>query len=169
MLKVRREVKKFGKKGEKTNWTYLEIEADLAQKINKGVKKLYKVKGLINGIPFRQTNLTPMGEGNYILSINAELRRKLKLNIGDMVTLNIEVDLEVYTLNDDLMACLAEDSTALLQFNKIPAGEQRYFSKWVDAAKTLETSSRRIASILNAMHKKLGYAEMIRQSKKESE
>ena len=42
MQHVQLEVKKFGKKGEKTNWTYVEIEAALAQRINKGVKKLYK-------------------------------------------------------------------------------------------------------------------------------
>lgn len=165
MVQLKLIVEKFGQKGEKSGWTYLAISAAIAQKINKGVKTLYKVKGKINGIPFAQTNLVPMGGGDYILALNAELRRKIKVAVGEVVNVEIEVDSTIYTFNEDLIHCLQEDKNAFDYFSQLAPGHQRYFSKWIDAAKTLETQSKRIAAVLRALNLKQDYGQMIRSQK----
>ncbi|HQV55523.1 MAG TPA: YdeI/OmpD-associated family protein, partial [Chitinophagaceae bacterium] len=43
---------------------------------------------------------------------------------------------------------------------------QKYFSKWIDAAKTEPTKVKRITMAVNALAKKVGYPEMIRAAKK---
>ena len=168
MIQLKLKIEKFGQKGEKTGWTYLPISASQAQKINKGVKVLYKVKGSVNDIPFEQTNLVPMGGGDYILALNAELRRKLKAAIGEIVILKIEVDKKEYLFNEDLMDCMMDDENASAYFKQLAPGHQRYFSKWIDAAKTIETKSKRIAAVLLALNLKQDYGEMIRSQKEKN-
>ena len=68
---------KFDKQGEKTGWTYIEIAAVIAEKLNPGVKKGYQVKGKLDNYPFRGFNLLPMGEGKFILALKADVRKKL--------------------------------------------------------------------------------------------
>jgi hypothetical protein len=45
MIKFTATLLKFDKQGEKTGWTYIEIPADLAQKLKPGNKKIFRVKG----------------------------------------------------------------------------------------------------------------------------
>ncbi len=45
------------------------------------------------------------------------------------------------------------------------ARRQRYFSNWIDSAKTEETRAKRIRRHLNAMLKSMKYSEMIRAMK----
>ena len=41
-------IRKFSKKGEKTGWTYVEIESTIANLINPNTKTSFRVKGTIN-------------------------------------------------------------------------------------------------------------------------
>jgi uncharacterized protein YdeI (YjbR/CyaY-like superfamily) len=50
-------------------------------------------------------------------------------------------------------------------FKKLVGAEQRYFSKWIDSAKTEETKAKRIAMMINAMLKGWRYGEMMRANK----
>jgi len=72
-------VYKFGNMGEKTGWTYIDIDKSLAQQLNPGIKTSYRVKGMMNETAFKSVALVPMGEGNYIMAINAEMRKKRRL------------------------------------------------------------------------------------------
>ena len=54
-------------------------------------------------------------------------------------------------------------------FKTLSGSHQRYFSKWIDSARTEQTKSKRIAQSVNALAKKKGYPEMMRALKKDNE
>ena len=61
-----------------------------------------------------------------------------------------------------MMECLAEDENVMKQFSSQPLSVQRYFSKWVDSAKTDFTKSDRISKTFFAMKNKMDYGQMLR-------
>ena len=65
------------------------------------------------------------------------------------------------------MECLADEPKAIAYFKTLPPGHQRYFSHWIDSAKTVPTESKRIAQAVSALAKGFGYGEMMRSLKKE--
>ena len=81
-----------------------------------------------------------------------------------MVKVQLEADDSVFVFNPDFMDCLADEPAAKTFFNSLTGSHQRYFSKWIDSAKTEPTKTKRIAMAVNALAKKWGYPEMIRAS-----
>ena len=108
----------------------------------------------------------PMGDGNFILSVNAEMRKAIKRNHGAMVEVELSVDTSEFKIDSDLMECLNEDQEALAYFNKLPPSHRNYYSKWIESAKTEDTKAKRIALTLNALSKQMNYGEMLRENKK---
>ena len=66
------------------------------------------------------------------------------------------------------MDCLADEPAAIEFFKTLAGSHQRYFSKWIDSAKTIETKTKRIAWAVTALAKKQGYGEMIRSHSKKN-
>ncbi len=158
-------IEKFGKKGEKSGWSYIFIPFDLAQKMNPASRKSFKVKGYLDKTAINGISLSPMGEGNYILPLKAALRKELGKKAGAAVLVQLEKDESEFVFNEDLMLCLKDDTEALEFFTSLPLSHQKYFSKYVEAAKTIETKDKRIVQILKAMSFKQNYPEMIRADK----
>ncbi len=157
---------RFASKGEKTGWTYVEVPADLAHQLQPDSKQSFRVKGLLDNYAIRGVALVPMGEGNYILPLNGAFRKGIRKGEGALLQVKLEVDHE-FKLDppDDLVACLEDVPGTIEQFYKQPGSHQRYFTKWIESAKTEETRVKRIAHTVEAMVKKLNYAEMIRSLK----
>lgn len=156
---------RFGSMGEKTGWTYVDIPAETALKINPGVRKGYRVKGKIDGHAFKGKSILPMGEGAFIFTVDAAMRKAIGKRHGALVTIELSKDQTEYVLNALLMECLQDDPAAWNYFNSLPRSHRNYFSKWVDSAKTDQTVAKRISRIVMAMSKKQGFAEMMRESK----
>jgi hypothetical protein len=165
MIKFTAVLKKFGDQGEKTGWTYFEIPAELAEKLNPGVKKSYRVKGKLDEHPIKQVALVPMGEGNFIIAVNAAMRKGIGKRQGASVKVQLEIDAAEWKLNEDFLACLEDEPRAMSFFKSLAPSHQRYFSTWIDSAKTEETRAKRIAATLNAMLRSMNYGEMIRAMK----
>jgi len=155
-------IQKFGAKGEKTGWTYIEIPADLAQQLKPANKKEFKVKGKLDKHSISRLSVLPMGNGLFILPLNASLRKALGKNKGAMLQVSLQEDKSDFVFNPDFMECLADDPTAKAFFESLTGSHQRYFSKWIDSAKTEPTRVKRITMAVNALAKKWGYGEMIR-------
>lgn len=155
-------IKNFGSQGEKTGWTYVEIPAKFAEQIKPGTRKSFRVKGKLDNHKIQQVALLPMGEGNFILPFNAEIKKGVKKNIGANVTLQLTEDKKEYELNAELMECLSDEPEALKHFQQLAPSHQRYFSKWIDSAKTESTKTKRIARTINAMIKGQDYGAMLR-------
>jgi hypothetical protein len=158
-------LQKFDKKGEKTGWTYLEIPAHLAQELNPDTKTSYRVKGHLDEFPIKLVALLPMGDGGFIMPVNADMRKGIYKKEGASVKVAIEVDTDPLPLSADLLDCLADEPAALAFFNTLPKGHQNYYSKWIEDAKTTETKTKRITQAVKGLAMGLGYGEMIRYFK----
>jgi hypothetical protein len=159
-------IQRFDKKGEKTGWSYIEISVAQAQKLKPGTRTSFRVKGKLDQFAIKQVALIPMGDGKFIIPFNATMRKGTGKKHGDKVKVVLEADESKFKLNADFMACLKDDPVANAYFKSLPVGHQRYFSKWIDSAKTTPTKTKRIVMAVNALARKMGFPEMIREEKR---
>ncbi len=153
---------KFSKMGEKTGWTYIEVPADVAEKLFPGNKKSFRVKGCLDDYKIKGVALSPMGGGDFIMPLNAALRKGIGKREGAMLRVTLQRDTAELVVDPDLIECLKEEPEAFNYFSSMPKSHQNYFSKWIEAAKTPETKAKRIARTIHALSNKMNYAEMIR-------
>ena len=158
----------FGEQGEKTGWTYVEIPADLAQQLKPGTKTSFRVRGMLDNYAVSGLALMPMGEGNFIMALKAELRKKIHKNAGAMLRVSIEEDIEYKVeLPAELQEFFDFEPEAAEFFFSLPKSHREYFIKWIDGAKTPETRAKRIVNTANAALRKLKYNQMLRAMKKD--
>jgi hypothetical protein len=169
MVQLTTVMKRFDRQGEKTGWTYIEIPSDVAQKLKPGNKKEFKVKGKLDAHLISRVSLLPMGGGSFIMPINAAMRKAIGKRHGAMVKVQLTADNSEFVFNKDFMECLADEPAAMVFFKTLPSSHQRYFSKWIDSARTEPTKSKRIAQAVNALARSQGYPEMMRGLKKDNE
>jgi hypothetical protein len=165
MIAYTTKILRFGKKGEKTGWSYIEISKIQAEKLNAGVKKTYRIKGKIDQHPIGKIAILPMGDGNFILPMNADIRKGTGKTAGDIVKVQFELDVRELKMSSDFLKCLNDDQRALDFFKTLPKGHQNYFSKWIDGAKTNATKAKRITMAIIGLASGQGYGEMIRANK----
>jgi hypothetical protein len=167
MIEFTASIQQFGSQGEKTGWSYIEIPADLAQKLKPGNKKAFRVKGKLDDHPVKGVSLLPMGGGKFIMAINAGMRKAIHKKKGGMLKVKLEADNKPYELNKEFVECLNDDPAAISYFKTLPKSHQNYFSKWIESAKTIETKAKRIAQAVNGLSKRQGFGEMLRELKKQ--
>ena len=165
MIHFEATIKKFGSKGEKSGWTYIDIPADIASQLKPGNKKEFKVKGKLDKYAFKRISLLPMGGGPFIMALNATIRKAIGKRHGAMVTVQLTADDSSFIFNKDFLDCLNDDPVASVFFKSLTGSHQRYISKWIEAAKTEPTRVKRIANAVNALSKKMGFREMLRAGK----
>ena len=158
-------LKKFASQGEKTGWTYIEVPKKVTEQLMPGSKKPFRVKGTIDDCKIRRVALIPMGEGNFIIAVNALMRKAIRKQKGASVQLEIEVDSSTLKISPAFIACLNDEPAALQEFNKMPQSHRQYYSNWIDSAKTDTTKTKRIALAVNTLARKMNYGEMIRSQK----
>ncbi len=160
----------FAEQGEKTGWSYIEIPADLAQEMKPGNKKSFRVRGMLDGVAVSGMALMPMGSGNFIMALKADVRKKLHKNAGAMLQVMLEEDVDFkIEMPDDLSECFDFEPDALEFFNSLAKSHRNYFITWINDAKTSETRAKRIVNTVNAMLRKWSYSQMMRAMKKERE
>jgi hypothetical protein len=169
MITFKAKIRKFDKQGEKTGWTYVEISATQAQKLNPGKKVGYRVKGSLDQHPIQRVAILPMGEGRFIIPLNAKMRKAIGKGQGEQLQVKIEVDERNIPPSADFMKCLRDEPRALTHFKTLSGSHQRYFSKWIEEAKTFETKTKRITMAVVALSSDLGFPEMLRAQKKRRE
>ena len=167
MIEYKALIHKFNKKGEKTGWTYIIVPTDIAQSIKPGNKKSFRVKGKLDGFAVKQVALVPMGGGDFILPVNAAIRKGIGKRKGAQLAVQLEADDSAIAISADLLACLENEPKAREHFNQLPKGEQNYFSKWVDSAKTAPTKEKRILFALKAFSHGLRFGPAMRALKEE--
>jgi len=159
----------FAEQGEKTGWSYIDIPADLASQLKPGNKQSFRVKGTLDALPVRGMALMPMGEGNFIMALKAEVRKALGKNKGAMLRARLEEDTDFrIEMPDDLKACFDFEPEALEFYNTLPKSHRDYFIRWINEAKTDETRAKRIVNTINAMLRKWRFNVMLREMKKEN-
>lgn len=130
-----------------------------------GFKKSFRVKGLLDEYAIKSVALIPMGDGKYIMPVNATMRKAIKKNKGQKVTVQIEADDEIIPLSSSFLECLQDDPEAMKNFKKMPPSHQQYYSKWIESAKTDATKIKRIAMAVNGLARNMDYGAMLREEK----
>jgi len=169
MIRFNTKIQQFQEMGEKTGWSYIRIPAALARQLKPDNKKSFRVKGRLDDLPISGMALLPMGEGDFIMALKAEIRKKLRKQKGDGLAVQLEVDTKKIEPPKDLLECLADEPKAIEYFKTLPKSHQNYFGNWIKSARTEETRARRIVRVVDAMLKKFSYAEMIRAARDEKD
>jgi hypothetical protein len=165
MVTFTTKILRFEKMGEKTGWSYIVISQRQAEQLNPGCKKSFRVKGSLDGHTISKTALLPMGEGTFILPMNAAIRKATGKKAGDSIKAQFEIDERPLTLSTEFIQCLKDEPRAYDFFKTLPKGHQNYFSKWIESAKTIQTKTKRITMAVIALSSGQGYSEMIRANK----
>ncbi|MCF6402974.1 YdeI/OmpD-associated family protein [Chitinophaga filiformis] len=166
MVKYTATMLKFDKQGEKTGWTYIVIPEDIAQELKPGNKKSFRVKGKLDKHTIEAVALMPMGDGSFIMPVNAEMRKAIAKRAGAQLAVQIEEDDNPEPVSSpELMECLADEPEALAFFNSLAKGHRNYFMKWIESAKTEPTKAKRIAQAVTALARKQDYPAMMRANK----
>jgi Domain of unknown function (DUF1905)/Bacteriocin-protection, YdeI or OmpD-Associated len=167
MIRFETTLRKFGKKGEKTGWTYISLSAHQAQQLKPDTKTSFRVRGKLDSLSVAGLALIPMGKGDFILAVNAQIRKKLGKENGDRIKAELEFDAKEPVISSDLIKCLREEPQALQYFKSLPKSHRHYFSKWIEDAKTSATKTKRIVQAVMALSGRQGFGEMIRAAKNE--
>jgi hypothetical protein len=162
MIQFTTRILQFAEQGEKTGWTYIVVTAVQAGKLIPNNKRSFRVKGKLDDHPIKGVALLPMGEGDFIMALNATIRKAIRKGKGATLKVQLEVDKTRIEPPADLLECLADEPNAMAYFKQMPKSHQNYFGNWVRSAKTDETRARRIARVVTAMAKKQTYGEMLR-------
>lgn len=166
MIHLKAEIERFETNGEKTGWSYVFIPNAIANQIKPGERRSIRVKGTIDQVEINGIGLMPMGEGDFIMALNKELRKKLRKEAGDKVELYLSFDADFkIEMPDDLEICLADEEVLLKQFLSMPKSHQNYFINWLNTAKTEVTRTKRLVMIVNAMAKKYDFGQMVRAAR----
>jgi hypothetical protein len=167
MIQFTTTIKRFDTQGEKTGWTYIDVPGDLAQQLVPENRKGFRVKGLLDKYRFEGLSLIPMGGGNFILPLNATIRKAIHKKQGAMLDVKLDVDPKPILPPPELMECLSDEPKALANFNKLPKSHQNYYTKWINEAKTEVTKTKRIAQTVTALSRGMDFGEAMRSMKKE--
>jgi Domain of unknown function (DUF1905)/Bacteriocin-protection, YdeI or OmpD-Associated len=158
-------IQKFASKGEKTGWTYVHIPEDIILKLKLKNKKEFRIKGSMDNVKFERLATYPIGDGHFIIALNADLRKKLGKKEGAMLRVMFELDKSEALKSQELLDCLAQEPEAEKQFQSLLLSHQNYFHRYVYTAKGADTRAGRIINVINAMYKKMDFGEMVRSLK----
>ena len=166
MVRFNTTIQKFEQQGEKTGWTYILIPAAIAQKLKPGNKKSFRVKGRLDDYSIGGVALIPMGEGDFIMPINATMRKGIKKRHGAPLQVQLEIDEKPVLPPPELIECLKDEPKAFEHYNRLPKSHQNYFTRWIESAKTEQTKAKRIAQSISALSMGLHFGDAMRMTRK---
>ncbi len=155
MTRFTTSLQQFDEKGEKSGWTYIFIPQDIAEILTPGSRKTFRVKGKIDAHAIKAVAVMPMGDGSFILPVNAQMRKAIGKRKGAMVNISLAVDQAQPEVPAVLAVCLADEPKAKAFFEQLPLSQRNYYSKWVVAVKSASLQAERIAQVIDALC--LGY------------
>lgn len=141
-------LEKFEGKG---GWTYAKIP-DIPQDKHSRFGWV-RVRGTIDEFEIKNYHLMPMGNGKLFLPVKADIRKKIKKQVGDYVRVTLFADNLPTEIPEELKLCLLDEPKALETFLAYKNGEQKAFIEWIYSAKTDETKIERIVKTINKVVK----------------
>jgi uncharacterized protein YdeI (YjbR/CyaY-like superfamily) len=134
-----------------------------------GMGRRPKVKGEINGYPFR-TSLFPTREGTHFMLVNKRMQRSAQARIGATVHVTIEPDTEerVAEIPAELRRVLLEERALFRWFEKLNYSTKKWITDRVNDARNAETRQRRSEQVaeqlLSVMEAELELPPMIQRA-----
>ncbi|MBS1643977.1 MAG: DUF1905 domain-containing protein [Bacteroidetes bacterium] len=158
-------IQKFGSKGEKSGWSYIELPQEVAAKLAPDTKVSFRVKGFLDDHPIEQVSTVPMGDGLFIIAINAAMRKGIKKKAGALLQVRLARDTNQFVVPADFQEWLSQDEGAMDYFHNLPASHQRYWVNWIAAVKGEASRENRMKRAVVALSQGFGFAEMLRAEK----
>jgi Bacteriocin-protection, YdeI or OmpD-Associated/Domain of unknown function (DUF1905) len=136
---------------EQTGKTATGIEVPSTVVAGLGAGKRPRVRVTINGFTYRSTVASM--DGRFMVGVSAENRAGAKVDGGDVVDVDIELDTapRVVEVPKDLAAALKKDLKARKTFESLSYSNQSWHVSSIEGAKTDETRQRRIAKSVAAL------------------
>ncbi|WP_207531599.1 YdeI/OmpD-associated family protein [Desertivirga arenae] len=139
-------LQKFPGKG---GWTYAEIlDVSLTIKSSFG---WVRVKGRVDHIEIKDCNLAPMKGGKLFLPVNAQLRKKLGKEAGDVIKVILFENTSPVEVPSELLECLKLEEQSYQKFEKLSASSKKEYLKWIYSAKNEDTKAERINEMINKL------------------
>jgi Bacteriocin-protection, YdeI or OmpD-Associated/Domain of unknown function (DUF1905) len=114
--------------------------------------KYVPVIAIVNGRSARVT-LVPAGGGRFRMQINTVLRKAARVDVGDVVGVELRLDLESRELPvpRDLRDGLKAVPKARKAFESLTPAHRRHFVQWFDSAKSAEARQRRLERAIDVL------------------
>jgi len=137
------------------NWVIIRVPFDAAKAF--GMRGQIKVKGAINGFPFR-TSLFPTGDGGHILLVNKRMQKGARVAFGTLARFEIELDTEkrVATIPEQLQRILARDRVFCRWYDQLNHSTRNEISKWVNEPASAAARVRRAEQIAERLLETMG-------------
>jgi len=134
----------------RATWTACRIPFDVVEAY--GARGHVRVRGKLNGLPFRST-LIQEGPGIHYIVVNREMRDKLDVARGDVVRVEMQLDprQRKITIPADLHRALVRDARARAKFTGLPPSHQKRYVDYIGEARRPETRRRRIQESLRRL------------------
>jgi len=118
--------------------------------VGEGAKR-FPVVATVNGHTWR-TTVTRM-RGEFLLGLNREVREQARVEAGDTVDVELELDTAPREVEvpQALAAALALDAEADANFARLAYTHRKEYARWIDEAKRDETRERRVAEALELL------------------
>lgn len=159
-------IMKFDEQGEKTGWTYIVIPPDQAEQLSRK-KTSFRVKGKLDSYVIEGVALLPVGSGQFILPLNATMRKNIRKKKGAMLKVSLALDTNPLPPPPGFMESLADEPAAAAFFAEMKLSHRNYFIKWLGGVKTDEARAKRIAQAVTALSRRMDFVEMVRSLKKD--
>jgi len=126
------------------NWVIARVPAAVSQSF--GTRAQLRVKGTINGFPFR-TSAFPTGTGEHVILVKKGMLEGAKTGVDAEARFRVEPDTEERTVEvpAELTRALAEDRGLVRWFDRLNDSTRRFVVAGVVAAKTEGVRARRAA------------------------
>lgn len=139
-------LEKFPGKG---GWTYAQIPEILPDK--HAHFGWVRVNGFIDEHEIKHYHLMPMGNGSLFLPVKAEIRKKIKKQVGDYVKVVLYADNHPVEIPEEILLCFCDAPGSLQAFKNQSESEQIAQLQWIYAAKKEETKVSRINNVIQKL------------------
>jgi len=128
------------------NWVVIHVPLDVPRIWR--TRERLKVKGEINGFPFR-TSLFPTGKGRHMMLINKQMQKGGKVTTRSVAQFRLEPDTEprIVIIPAELKRALAGDRQLRRWFERLNYSTRKEISVWITQVKSAEARERRAQQI----------------------
>lgn len=116
-----------------------------------------RVKGTIDGIPFDDSSLMPMGTGEHCLPIRTEIRKLIKKEAGATIEICFEEDHTDLQIPEELKEAFEASAEAKKMFEAYAPSHRRNYVRYINESKKKETREKRAVESVLRMERE--YAE----------
>jgi hypothetical protein len=105
----------------------------------------------VNEFPAFHCGMVAFGEGQGYISINKKRRENFGLNLGDEVSLQLQIDYSKYgmEMSEELEALLQQDVEGADLFESLSDGKKRYIIHYVSSVKSSQLKIDRAILLIN--------------------